>query len=268
MYRGATARFCNELLMDQLPRFEDVARGDDDPRSDGAWFGAIEGIRAEVSPHVARVGVLLESHVGDAFVFDVRRLLSAYDSWSLLFAHSALADDPAETRLDEERMHLSVAEAELDMFEGRRMAAADAGEEVPAHVRAGVEDCARRIREVWAARAAREATKGAVLAVAREAHLSTLRAVEALCVLEEFGPEDEPAAVAAPATLSAEDYERCARPLAVGDARRGSPCPVCLDPVYPGRVLGCGHVGCDACLRQWLTRGRATCPTCRRDARS
>ncbi|OHF02545.1 hypothetical protein CORC01_02240 [Colletotrichum orchidophilum] len=43
-------------------------------------------------------------------------------------------------------------------------------------------------------------------------------------------------------------------------------CPVCLDDLVAGRVVGqlpCGHVFCSACIELWLLKHAYTCPLCR-----
>lgn len=42
-------------------------------------------------------------------------------------------------------------------------------------------------------------------------------------------------------------------------------CNICMEQKEKGVLLDCNHIFCEDCLKEWLTKKKITCPTCRKE---
>lgn len=42
-------------------------------------------------------------------------------------------------------------------------------------------------------------------------------------------------------------------------------CNICMEEKKKGILLDCNHIFCENCLKEWLTKSKKTCPTCRKE---
>lgn len=59
--------------------------------------------------------------------------------------------------------------------------------------------------------------------------------------------------------LSNEDFEKIKR------VDKDYECNICMQRQEKGILLDCNHIFCENCLKEWLTRSKRTCPTCRKE---
>jgi hypothetical protein len=59
--------------------------------------------------------------------------------------------------------------------------------------------------------------------------------------------------------LSEEDFDKLNR------IDRDYECNICMEEKEKGVLLGCNHIFCENCLKEWLTKSKKTCPTCRKE---
>lgn len=59
--------------------------------------------------------------------------------------------------------------------------------------------------------------------------------------------------------LSTEDFNQLNR------IDKDYDCNICMEEKKNGILLNCNHIFCEDCLREWLTKNKKTCPTCRKE---
>lgn len=59
--------------------------------------------------------------------------------------------------------------------------------------------------------------------------------------------------------LSYEDFDKLSR------IDKDYECNICMEEKEKGILLDCNHIFCENCLKEWLTKSKKTCPTCRKE---
>lgn len=59
--------------------------------------------------------------------------------------------------------------------------------------------------------------------------------------------------------LSNEDFEKLNR------IDKDYECSICIEEKKKGILLDCNHIFCENCLKEWLTKSKKNCPTCRKE---
>lgn len=42
-------------------------------------------------------------------------------------------------------------------------------------------------------------------------------------------------------------------------------CSICMEYRHEGILLNCDHIFCESCIKEWLTKSKKNCPTCRKE---